>query len=79
MKMLIIGGTGDFGRFYAKKFKEAGFQVALNSRDEEFGKKFCEENGFEFSSTPADFDIVILSVPNDVAPKVAAETILNKH
>ena len=75
MKLLIIGGLGDFGRFYAKKFKENGFDVFLSSRDEELGKKVCEENGYGFSNDPSDFDVVVLSVPNQIAPKIAAQTI----
>jgi prephenate dehydrogenase len=69
MKILIVGGTGDFGAFYAKLFKEEGHKVGISSRSEEKGKKFCEENNFTFSNSPKGYDIVILSVPNESAPK----------
>ena len=69
MKILIIGGTGAFGAFYAKLFKEAGHDVGISSRSEEKGKNFCEKNDYTFVSSPRGFDIVIVSVPNEVATK----------
>ena len=69
MKILIIGGTRAFGAFYAKLLKEAGFEVGISSRSEEKGKEFCEKNGYTFSKSARGFDIVILSVPNESAPK----------
>jgi prephenate dehydrogenase len=75
MNILIIGGTGEFGGFYAKKFKEDGFEVAISGRNESETKIFCEKNGFIFSNNPEDFDIVVVSVPNSVAPKIVREII----
>lgn len=69
MKILIIGGTGAFGAFYAKLFQEEGHEIGISSRSEEKGRDFCEKNGFIFSTSPKGFDIVILSVPNESAPK----------
>ena len=70
MKILIIGGTGDFGAFYAKLFKEEGFEVGISSRNEEKGKEFCDKNGYTFSTSPKGFDIIIVCSPNEVAPTV---------
>ena len=69
MKILIIGGTGAFGAFYAKLFKEAGFEIGLSSRSKEKGEKFCKENDHVFSNSPKGYDIVIISVPNEAAVK----------
>ena len=77
LKVLIIGGTGDFGCFYAELFKEEGFEVAISSRNEKEGKKFCKKHGFEFSTDPSVFDVVILSVPNKAAPELAAEVLVS--
>jgi len=69
MKILIIGGTGAFGAFYAKLFYGAGFEIGISSRSEEKGKAFCKENNYVFSNSPKGYDIVIISVPNESAPK----------
>jgi len=69
MKILIIGGTGAFGAFYAHLLKDAGHEVFIFSRSEEKGRAFCEKNNFIFSSSAKGHDVVILSVPNESAPK----------
>ena len=67
MKILIIGGTGAFGAFYAKLLQNNGFEIGINSRSEEKGKGFCRENGYTFESSAKGYDIVIISVPNETA------------
>ena len=69
MKILIVGGTGAFGAFYAKLFKEAGHEIGISSRSREKGENFCKKNNYIFSTSPKGFDIVILSVLNEAATK----------
>jgi prephenate dehydrogenase len=75
MKILLIGGTGDFGLFYAKQFKEAGHEVSINGRDTEYAKTIAEKNdlGFAQNEKISEFDCVIISVPNECAPKTIKE------
>jgi prephenate dehydrogenase len=75
MKILIIGGLGKFGQFYAKLFKENGFVVGITDVDGIAAKNFCLDNDFIFSDNVKDFDTIILSVPNSVAPKLVKEII----
>ncbi|MFA6065092.1 MAG: prephenate dehydrogenase/arogenate dehydrogenase family protein [archaeon] len=72
MKVLIVGGTGSFGAFYAKKFSEYGFDVAITGRDSETGGKFAQKNGLTWDDGTAigGYDIVVLSVPNEAAPQM---------
>jgi len=69
MKILIVGGTGNFGAFYAKLLKEAGHKIGISSRSIEKGQKFCEKENYVFSNSPKGFDVVIISVPNESAMK----------
>jgi len=73
MKILIIGGTGAFGAFYAKLLEDEGFEIGISSRNKEKGKLFCKEKGYVFSTSPKGYDIVIVSVPNEVAPKTVGQ------
>jgi prephenate dehydrogenase len=72
MKVLVIGGTGAFGAFYAKRLGEYGFSVAITGRDNETGSKFAQKNGLVWDDMGAisKYDIIILSVPNEAAPKM---------
>ena len=62
MKILIIGGSGAFGAFYAKRFTQAGFSVAITGRHPETGKPFCEKNGLTWDDGAdlSKFDAVIV-------------------
>ena len=77
MKILIIGGAGEFGVFYAKLLKKAGFDIWLNDKNNSLCEQTCEINGFGFvkNLSPKGFDIVIISVPNNYAPKIIGEII----
>lgn len=71
MKILIIGGGGAFGSFYAKLFSKNGFEVSINDFSEAAAKKVCEENNFTLVTDlkkAKEFEIVIISVPNSEAP-----------
>ncbi|MEK6959288.1 MAG: prephenate dehydrogenase/arogenate dehydrogenase family protein [archaeon] len=75
-KMLIIGGSGAFGSFYANLFKEDGFEVSIFTRDIDSLKGFCEKNSYSLTNNLEEvknFDYVIISVPNEIAPKVVKE------
>ncbi len=73
MNILIVGGTGDFGSFYAKLFKKNKFIVYIKSIDPKT-KEFCEEKGFYyFNEDYTKIDIIIISVPNEIAPKIVEE------
>jgi len=71
MKLLIAGGTGDFGAFYASLFKKHDFEVFISSTRPEYGREFCEKNGYSFAEEKdvPKMDFVVLSVPNFAAPK----------
>jgi prephenate dehydrogenase len=75
MKLLIVGGTGAFGSFYASLFKKNGFDVFISSTDPLKGKAFCEKNDYGFASEKEIklMDIVVISSPNIVAPKMVRE------
>ncbi|MFA5763622.1 MAG: prephenate dehydrogenase/arogenate dehydrogenase family protein [archaeon] len=72
MDVAIIGGMGDFGLFYAKLFMKHGFNVFLNDLDETTCKTFCKSSKCSFIDIKdiSKMDIVIVSVPNSVAPKL---------
>jgi len=73
MKVLVVGGAGAFGSFYAKLLAKKGFDVSITDTNIESGKALCKENGFGWVKPKASlkkFDVVIVSVPNFVAPKV---------
>ena len=72
MKLLVVGGTGAFGSFYASLFKKNGFDVYISSTDPQKGKAFCEKNCYGYASDAEikSMDIVLISAPNVVAPKL---------
>ncbi|MBT4596360.1 MAG: prephenate dehydrogenase/arogenate dehydrogenase family protein [Candidatus Diapherotrites archaeon] len=74
--ILIIGGTGDFGSFYAKLLKKNGFEVFISSTNAERGKAYCKKAGFNFFGGNFEaMDVVIVSVPNKFALKIISDTV----
>ncbi len=75
MKILIIGGTGETGRWFARFYKKHGFDVVLwgiNKRKdiaEELGMPFAEDLDGEIKTS----DIVMISVPIDITEKTIQE------
>jgi prephenate dehydrogenase len=81
-RIAIIGGTGEFGRLFARIFKEDGHEVVITGRDVEKGGRVATAVGVEFTNdnlaAAGDSDIVIISVPientvdviREVAPHV---------
>lgn len=86
MKILIIGGTGETGRFFTKFYKKHGFEVVIwgiNKRKDiaaELGVKFADDLDGEIKRS----DIVMISVPinvtertiEDIAPKMPEGSLL---
>lgn len=74
MNTLILGGCGAFGSFYAKMLKKRKFNVFIKDLDDDFTKKFCEDNGFNFfDENYSKIDLIIISVPNKTAPIIVKE------
>lgn len=86
MKILIIGGTGETGRWFAKFYKKHGFDVVIwgiNKRRDiahELGVMFADDLDKEIMTS----DIVMISVPinitektiEEIAPKIPAGSLL---
>ncbi|MFQ6137181.1 MAG: prephenate dehydrogenase [Candidatus Hydrothermarchaeales archaeon] len=77
MKIAIIGGTGEFGRVFARIFREEGHEVVVTGRDVEKGEKVAKSVGVEFSNanikTAKESDVVIISVPIESTREVIKE------
>lgn len=86
MKILIIGGTGDTGKWFVNFYKKHGFDVSIwgiNKKKEiaqELGVIFADDLDSEIRKS----DIVMISVPinitektiSDIAPKMSAGSLL---
>ncbi|NOZ82472.1 MAG: prephenate dehydrogenase [Euryarchaeota archaeon] len=84
----IIGGTGEFGRVFARVFSREGYEVLITGRDEAKGRRVASEVGARFvrdnRSAAAQGDVVIVSVPiestvgviEEVAPEVREGSLL---
>lgn len=66
VSIAIIGGSGEFGRVFARIFKEDGHEVVITGRDAAKGERVAAELGVEFTDDNAGAaqkaDIVIISV-----------------
>jgi prephenate dehydrogenase len=88
VNIAIIGGSGNFGRVFARLFKEDGHEVVITGRDTQKGKRVAGELGVLFSNdntgAAQNADIVIISVfientldvIKEVAPHVRPESLL---
>ncbi len=86
MKILIIGGTGETGRWFVRFYKKHGFDIVtwgINKRKDiaqDLGVQFAEDLEGEIRTS----DIVMISVPinmteitiKDIAPKMTAGSLL---
>ncbi len=71
MNVLIIGGTGEFGSFYAGLLKKRGFKVFIKGKDDTGTEAFCKEKKFQkFDENYKKIDAIIVTVPNKIAPQV---------
>ncbi len=77
VKIAIIGGTGEFGRLFARVFAGDGYEVVITGRDERKGRRVAAEAGVEYMrdnrAAAAGADVVILSVPIEKTVEVAEE------
>ncbi len=77
MNLLIIGGSGAFGSFYAKLFKEYGFNVSITSKNFQNTLIAANELLVQPIENPiySEFDYICLSVPNECAVDIAKKII----
>lgn len=66
MKVAVIGGSGEFGRIFARLFKEEGHEVTITGRDVHKGEKVAHELGVVFTRDNVEAakrsDVVMISV-----------------
>lgn len=86
MKILIIGGTGETGRWFANFYKNHSFEVVvwgINERKDiaqELGVKFADDLDVEIKTS----NVVMISVPinitestiKEIAPKMSSKSLL---
>lgn len=74
--ILIIGGTGEMGQWFAKFFKREGFEVTLwgSSQRVDIADKLGVNFASDLDNAIEKSDIVIVSVPIDITEKVISET-----
>jgi len=72
MHILIIGGSGAFGSFYAKQFHEYGFDVSITDHGRPEAKEFSEKYSIPIYNEEdySKFDVIIISVQNEKAVEV---------
>lgn len=75
MKMLIIGGTGEMGQWFATFFRKRGFEVSIwgKSRKTDIAERLGVRFAHDLYAEVAKNDVVIISVPIDVTEHVIAE------
>lgn len=75
-RILIIGGTGEMGQWFARFFKRHGYQVTLwgRSRRVDIADKIGVNFAIDLDIAIQENDIVIVSVPIDITEKVISET-----
>ncbi len=66
VKIAIIGGSGEFGRLFARIFAEEGHEVVITGRDKAKGERVAREVGVRFTQDNVEAakwgDVVIVSV-----------------
>lgn len=74
--ILIIGGTGEMGQWFARFFKRMEYQVTLWGRSQrvDIADKIGVHFASDLDSAIQESDIVIVSVPIDITEKVVSET-----
>jgi len=77
MKIAIIGGYGRMGRWFTRYFTAHGHKVVISGVRLHKAKTFAEEAGVDFAKNNVeavkDVDLVMVSVPIPVAPRVIDE------
>ncbi|MEA1985501.1 MAG: prephenate dehydrogenase [Euryarchaeota archaeon] len=72
MKVLIIGGTGEMGQWFAPFFKEHGYEVTVwgHSHRVDVAERLGVDFAADLDGAVDDSDIVIISVPIDITTDV---------
>jgi prephenate dehydratase len=77
MHIVIVGGSGNFGGWYARFFNEIGFDVTITGRHSRKLKAKAGELGVRWSKdnrgAASQGDVVILSTPIDSIPALIKE------
>lgn len=77
MKISVIGGTRGLGRWIAAFLCKKGFDVVITGRDTMAGELVSKKIGASYTNNNAEAastsDVVILSLPIDVTPKIIKE------
>jgi NADPH-dependent F420 reductase len=76
MRVAIVGGTGKFGRPLAARLRDAGYEVAIGSREADRAQETAAELGVEGGANAdvvRDADLVVLAVQSKAALDMAAE------
>ena len=76
MKVAIVGGTGKFGRPLAARLRDAGYEVAIGSREAERAQETAAGLGVEGGANAdvvRDAGLVVLAVQSKAALEMAAE------
>ncbi|MCX9082689.1 MAG: prephenate dehydrogenase [Candidatus Methanoperedens sp.] len=86
MKILIIGGTGETGRWFARFYKKHGFDVVIwgINRKKEIAEELSVVFADDIDSEIRSSDIVMISVPinktektiSDIAPKMSPGSLI---
>ena len=75
----IIGGTGNFGLWYARLLKSKNFNITITARNAEKGNRIAKNEGLTYSNTleksVKNADVVILSIPVSTTPKMIKKII----
>jgi NADPH-dependent F420 reductase len=73
MKVMIVGGTGKFGRALATRLAEAGDDVTIGSRDAERARAIAAELGVQGAANEeiGDAEIVVLATEAHAALETA--------
>ncbi len=76
-RVLIIGGTGKMGRWFAKFFRGKGFEVIISGRNPEktrnVAKELDVEHVWPYVKAAKDVGMVIVSVPIEATPQIVLE------
>jgi NADPH-dependent F420 reductase len=76
MKVAIVGGTGKFGKAFAKRLHASGVETLLGSRDADRARETAAELGVEGGSNEdvaRRADLVVLAVKSNAALDTARE------
>lgn len=76
-RIAIIGGSGEFGRLFARIFKEDGLEVVITGRNVEKGERVARSTGVKYTKDNIEAaktsDIIIFCVPIENTVSVIGE------